>query len=115
MMKQCQVFGAAGLIGKKWTIALLEEIAANGDKGFNFISARMRKISPKILANRLKEMEENGIIERGIIKTAPLRTKYFLTSKGMELYSIVQSMKHWNSKHECRNCATNKCVECELY
>jgi len=114
-MNQCSVYNAADLIGKKWTIPLLEELMVNGDKGFNFISCRMRKISPKILANRLKELENSGIIEKNIVKTTTLRTKYFLTSKGMELYNIVRSMKHWNSKHECRSCATNKCVECELY
>ena len=114
-MDQCSVYNAAGILGKKWTIPLLEELMINGDRGFNFISGRMRKISPKILSKRLREMENSGIIEKKILQTIPLRTKYFLTSKGTELHNIVQSMKHWNSKHECQNCATNKCVECEQY
>ena len=117
-MSECPVFKSADIIGKKWTIALLQEIALNGKKGFNIIFKRMGKISPKILAKRLKELEDEGVIKREyIIKEKPIRAIYILTEKGNELLKIIQSLKIWNVKYSNVpiDCQNRECVNCELY
>jgi len=114
---KCPVFQSADLVGKKWTIALLQEISVNGDKGFNHIFRRLRKISPKILSRRLREMEISGVIERNISKNeAPARAKYTLTDKGAELRKIIGKLRDWQIKYskEKFDCS-QECVSCQLY
>ena len=114
---KCPIFESAGLIGKKWTIALLQEISANGDRGFNYIFRRLGKISPKILSRRLGEMELSGIIERKIVRNkAPAKAEYKLTEKGAELQKIIGKLREWQIKYskekfEC----SQECVSCQMY
>lgn len=117
-MDKCPTFQTADILGKKWTIALMQEIVLNGEKGFNAIFKRMTKISPKILARRLKELEDSGIVEKEVLSDkVPLRTKYKLTKKGEEFYKIVQQIKLWSIKHSSlpHDCMNNECVQCPLY
>ena len=53
-MYKCPVFQAADLIGKKWSIVVVQEVALNGKKGFNAIHKRMGKISPKVAGYKIK-------------------------------------------------------------
>lgn len=114
---KCPIFQSADLIGKKWTIVLLQEISANGDKGFNYIFRRLKKISPKILSRRLQEMERSGIIRRDISKKeVPLRAKYTLTEKGAELQGIIGKLREWQIKYSKEKFECNEeCVSCQLY
>ena len=92
------------LVGKKWTFALLEEINISGNNGFNFLARKM-KMSSKVLAERLKELENLGIVVR---EDADMHTKYSLTEKGSSLQSILHSLKVWHSS----KCAETLCSEC---
>ena len=116
-MDKCPIFQITGILGKKWTIVLMQEIVLNGEKGFNYILKRMRKISPKILSKRLKELEETGIVEREIGRQMPLRTRYRLTQKGMELKGIADSLRIWNERHYDKKieCARKECINCGFY
>src|SRR3989344_7219366 len=97
-MEKCDVHGADGLAGKKWSLIILQQIVMNGDKGFNFIFKKLKKISPKILSKRLKEMEEMKLIKKEQTESKPARIKYAITKKGSELYSIMMQLKKWKSE-----------------
>ena len=113
---KCPVYDIADLVGKKWTITVMQEIEQNGDKGFNFIIHRMKKISPKLLAQRLKEMEEMGVIEKRVITDKmPVRTVYSLTKKGKELKEVIMVMRKWSLKYSPKTRCINECVKCENY
>jgi len=117
-MSKCPTFQAAGILGKKWTIVLMQEIALNEGGGSNSIFKRIKKISPKILSRRLKELEELDIIKKDVINNKiSIRTKYRLTEKGKELYGITTNIKAWSIKYskEKLNCDDLTCVECHLY
>lgn len=117
-MQQCPVFETAHLFGKKWMIALLQEVAVGGEKGFNHIQKRMGRISPKIISQRLKELEKAGLIERTVIKgILPPRTSYSLTAKGGELHEISLMFRKWQSKHSpgIQGCEERECVKCPHY
>lgn len=113
----CPVFHAADLVGKKWSIPLIQEIALNGEKGFNAIFERMQKISPKVLSTRLNELEKEGIIQRKVFTDIPLRTSYSLTSKGKDLQNIIGLLKEWEKKYsgELGECDKRACTECSFY
>jgi len=108
-------FKASHLMGKKWSLALLEGISINEGKGFNMILARTRKISPRILAGRLKEFEDAGILEKKTTQGETRRTSYSLTQKGKELLKIMKLMKKWNSRYSGMNCENAECIDCPFY
>ena len=115
--EKCQVFQVSDLIGKKWTIPLLQEINCQKEKGFNFFFKRMAKISPKILSQRLKDLEKSGLItKRKVNDSVKIITQYTISNKGIELLKIVDYLRRWNEKYNGKeHCTTTKCVECELY
>ena len=118
-MSRCHVFELADIIGKKWTIVLLEEVSINGYRGFNALLKRMKKISPKILSQRLKQLEDAGIIEKEsfVYSNSLPKTRYRLTKKGEELHKIIANLKEWSIKHsnEKLECGKIECVKCDFY
>lgn len=115
--KPCPLFQTTGVLGKKWTLVLLEEISRHGNKGFNELFRQMKKISPKLLAERLQTLEKQGVVSRTLVENSPLRTSYHLTKKGEDLYKIVRLLKQWNTQYSSLEspCEQNICVECEQY
>ncbi|HIG93404.1 TPA: helix-turn-helix transcriptional regulator [Candidatus Woesearchaeota archaeon] len=84
----------ASLIGKKWTILLLEEISLPGQKGFNAILQKLKGISPKILSQRLQELESLGAVKKETIPTKnQIKVQYQLTNSGKELFDILKSLQ----------------------
>jgi len=115
---KCSVLEVADIIGKKWTLVVIQEIFLNGEKGFNYIFKRMGKISPKVLSKRLKELEEGGLVKKSILANKiPVRTLYKLTKKGEDLQKIINSLKDWTAKYSksYKNCKDSQCSECPLY
>ena len=108
----CSTLDLTQLVGKKWTFVLLQEISLRGDKGFNSIHRRM-KISPKMLAQRLTELELAKIISKQSAPL-PLKSHYSLTERGTELYAILQNLQQWNARHSQLNCAS-ECTSCPQY
>jgi len=113
----CTVFKIASIFGKKWTLPLLDEIEKHGDKGFNYLFARLRHITPKILAKRLKELEEQGMVKKNVYtNVAPMKTAYYLTEKGKELHKLSWDFKKWIMKYDkTLPCGTVDCPDCKFY
>ncbi|MBL7055511.1 helix-turn-helix transcriptional regulator [Candidatus Woesearchaeota archaeon] len=117
-MYKCPIFQVADIIGKKWSIVVIQEVALNGSKGFNAIHHRMEKVSPKLLSQRLKDLEKFGIITKKILAgEMPVRTSYSLTKQGKELQEIITSLRKWYAKHNpnLEGCERRECVKCPLY
>ena len=118
-MGKCAVFDVAGLLGRKWTIVIVQQVALHGSEGFNAIFRNMQTISPKLLAARLRELEREGIIEKRVrAEQAALRAAYALTGKGRELNKVIDQLKAWNVRHApaalpCAHSA--ECVQCAMY
>ena len=112
---KCAAFDAASLVGKKWTIALMQEIENNGGKGFNFLVKRVGK-TPKVLSTRLKQLEQQGLVIKKTSETSA-RSSYALTQKGRELNQVVTALRAWNEKHnpDHAGCTTRNCVECPRF
>jgi DNA-binding HxlR family transcriptional regulator len=79
-------------ISKKWSKEILNELIL-GPKRFNelgrAIGSETQKVSSRILANRLNELEKEGIIKRKVTKSKPPQTKYYITSKGEKLLALT--------------------------
>jgi DNA-binding HxlR family transcriptional regulator len=87
-IKKCPIEYALEEIDKKWTLHIIKSIYL-GSKRFNEILTDYDNLSNKVLADRLKELEKNGIIEKEVKSTTPLLIEYKLTSKGKSLNKVL--------------------------
>ncbi len=67
---------------------------------FGQLDAIVPHISRKVLTEQLKELEEDGLMERLAYKEIPPRVEYKLSEKGLAFLPILESIKEWNLKYE---------------
>ncbi len=85
---------ATELIGRRWSGVILR--ALMHDIGhFNDIKRAIPDLSPRMLSERLKELEQAGLVERHVIPTTPVRTSYQLTAMGRGLAPVFTEIDHW--------------------
>jgi DNA-binding HxlR family transcriptional regulator len=85
---------AVELIGKRWTGAILF-VLLDGPLRFSEVKLLVPDLSDRLLSERLKELEAEGIVERRVIDDMPVRVEYRLTEKGQALEPAVRSLKTW--------------------
>ena len=91
----CPVFHkSVELIGKRWTGAILRAMLA-GTVRFSDIAAAVPGLSDRLLSERLKELEAEGIVTRVVIPSTPVRVEYALTAKGEALHDVIGSVSAW--------------------
>src|ERR1700753_307727 len=78
----------------KWTLQLLRDLF-NGLKRFGELRRSLYPISPKTLTDRLRLLEEQGIVTRTIYSEVPLHVEYQLTERGKRLHPIFAAMWVW--------------------
>ena len=88
---ECPINKAVELFNKKWTIQLIRDMFF-GKKQFKDFQEDKPNLSNKVLSQRLKEMEEKGLIEKRIINTSPLSTEYHLTEYGKKLNKVIYEL-----------------------
>jgi len=76
------------ILGKKWTLPVITELAKNDTMGFNQIKNHFQKITPTTLSSVLKTLEQYGIIKKKISQNLPLSISYFLTDYGIALHEL---------------------------
>ncbi|MCC6928293.1 MAG: helix-turn-helix transcriptional regulator [Gemmatimonadaceae bacterium] len=89
---------AVELIGKRWTGAILR-ILLGGRTRFNAIAAAIPDMSDRMLAERLRELEHEGLIERIVVPETPVRVEYELTDKGRGLDEAFCALARWAEKY----------------
>ena len=91
----CSAYHAAiELIGKRWTGAIVF-VLLDGPLRFSEVKVLVPDLSDRLLSERLKELEGEGIVERRPGDGVPMRIEYVLTEKGRALEPAVRSLKVW--------------------
>lgn len=94
----CPHFHAAiELIGKRWTGAIICALTA-GPLRFGELARAVPGLSDRLLSQRLRELEEKGLVEREVEAGTPVRVTYSLTAKGAALRPAIGELKQW-AKH----------------
>ena len=88
----CPVARTAELIGNKWTPLIVRDLA-RGERRFSELERSLVGISPKPLSERLRRLEEAGIVDRVCFAEVPPRVEYSLTPKGHALLPVIESMR----------------------
>ena len=93
--KVCPEFHqAVELVGKRWTGAILGALI-EGPHYFAELTAAIPGLSDKLLSQRLRELEEEGIVDRSVHPGSPARVSYALTEKGRDLEPAIVELRDW--------------------
>lgn len=87
----CPIEKAQEILGKKWSILLIRDMYAGKSKFTDFLTENP-KLSTRMLALRLRELEDNGFLDKKIVSKTPLRAEYFLTKKGYSARKILLAL-----------------------
>ncbi len=93
----CPVAMAAEILCNRWTLVLMRELIA-GSTRFNDLRRGVPKMSPSLLAQRLRELQTAGILERVKLKSGGGIFEYKLTQAGKELRPVIEAMGFWGQK-----------------
>lgn len=85
------------LLGKRWT-GLIIRTLLSGQKRFSDIADAIPNMSARMLTERFKELEKEGIIIRKVYPETPVRIEYELTKKGRELETVMDEIQKWAEK-----------------
>ena len=100
----CPVAKSLEVVGDRWTLLLVRDLLA-GARRFQDLQESLPGIPPNILSDRLKRMEEHGLVTRRFYSEHPPRAEYALTDKGRELGFVVGALAAWGSRHVHRQTA----------
>jgi DNA-binding HxlR family transcriptional regulator len=97
-LKSCPIETTFKIIGKRWTVLIIREIL-RGNTHFNRFMENIDGISPKVLTERLRELEQLGIIRRRIVSEYPVKVEYSLTDLGRGFEPVLLSAASFSMKY----------------
>jgi len=92
----CPIARTALLIGDHWTPLIVRDLAP-GCRRFGELARSLDGISPKTLSDRLRRLEDAGVVSRACFAEMPPRVEYRLTDKGFALLAVVESMREFGT------------------
>jgi len=95
----CPIATTLDIIGDKWTLLIIRDIGLlDKHKNKDFQDAG-EKIPTNILADRLKLLVKNGLVEKRLYQNNPPRYEYWLTEAGKGLLPVIRSMAAWANEY----------------
>lgn len=98
-VQKCPVARTATIISGRWTALILRDLFLNKACRYNEFLTSLSGIAPNTLSERLKMLENEGLIERRFYEDHPPRAEYILTEKGRELGPILRAMRDWGTRY----------------
>ncbi len=98
MQEKCEVLDIWEVLGKRWSLNILRNLSAKDSIRFNELKRLLHGISSTVLAERLRELELEGLIYKKIYPEIPLRVEYSLTVRAKDLEPILHSLANWVNK-----------------
>ena len=119
MDDSCTVNLTVRYLTKKWTLLIILELykGSGHTRRFSELMEALDGITQKILSERLKELEEEGIVTKHVDATLfPVKSEYTLTKSGLELVDVIRGIKMWALKWKIDNvpCGKQDCSVCVL-
>lgn len=93
----CPIATTLDLVGDRWSLVILRDLINGKAKYSDFLSSPER-ITTSVLAVRLTQMEQHGLVEKSLYQSRPKRYEYKLTAKGRSLQSVLQAMCRWGNE-----------------
>jgi DNA-binding HxlR family transcriptional regulator len=99
----CPVTGALQLLGDKWTLLIVRELA-RGARRTNDLIERLHPISSRTLVSRVRDMEHDRLVERRDLGGVPPHVEYALTERGRLLLPLVEMLRKLGIELGCNEC-----------
>jgi len=97
--RSCPIEQTFTIVGKKWTVVILRELFFGANR-FGRIKSGVGRINPKVLSNRLRELEDSEMIKRTVTGGRPVQIAYSLTEKGRGILPLLFAA----AKYSMGNC-----------
>ncbi|MCX7711568.1 MAG: helix-turn-helix transcriptional regulator [Clostridia bacterium] len=94
----CHMEMAMDLIGGKWKVLILWHLAEKVLR-FNELKRLFPEVTQKMLTQQLKDLEENGLINRKVYAQVPPKVEYSLTDFGKTLMPVLYSLNQWGREY----------------
>jgi DNA-binding HxlR family transcriptional regulator len=105
LIETCPIQGVIDVISKKWSLLIVATLGNSTSMRYNQLFNELKGISPKTLADTLKDLSSEGIINRRTFPEIPPRVEYSLTEDGGKLREAVLPMIRWavdrSSEKDC--------------
>jgi DNA-binding HxlR family transcriptional regulator len=98
-MEPCPIERGMRIIGGKWKGSILWHLKDQPVR-FNELSRQLGGASKKMLNQRLKEMEQQGLIKRKVLSTRPIAVSYEITDFGRSAMGILEQLKSWAEEYD---------------
>jgi DNA-binding HxlR family transcriptional regulator len=98
LRSHCPIASTLDLVGDKWSLLVVRDLLY-GKQTYGEILNSPEAIPTNILADRLKRLEQNGLVERTAYQDRPVRYAYRLSDKGKDLGSVLLALVAWGKKH----------------
>ena len=86
---------AADLLGKRWSVSVVAVLVEHRTARFTQLREAVPGITPKLLSERLRELEAAGLVERHVVASVPVLVEYRVTEKGAALAEFVGALQRW--------------------
>ena len=94
----CPIARTLDIIGDRWTLLIVRDLFM-GKTRFKEFLASSPGLPSKLLSDRLKKIEEHGLVERVVYSQHPLRAEYRLTDQGRSLAPVIEEIVRWGLDH----------------
>ena len=94
----CPIANTLEVVGDKWSLLVVRDLL-HGKQTFGELLDSPERIPTNLLADRLRRLEEAGIVERSAYQERPVRHAYTLTRKGEALGEVLLALVKWGRKH----------------
>jgi DNA-binding HxlR family transcriptional regulator len=94
---RCGIARALDLVGDRWALLVVRELIL-GPKRFTDLRAGLSHVGPDVLAQRLRDLEDAGVVRRRTLPPPGAARVYELTERGLELEPVVLALGRWGSR-----------------
>ncbi|WP_340694997.1 helix-turn-helix domain-containing protein [Hydrogenobacter thermophilus] len=95
-MSECPIEVTLSVIGGKWKFLIIKELM-DGPKRFSQLMRSIKGITQRMLTKQLRELEQDGIVDRILYPQVPPKVEYTLTPIGKELRNVLLSLHSWGT------------------
>jgi len=95
----CPAERAVYFIGGKWKIRILFNLSSKKKVRFGELKRNLKTVTQQMLSKQLKELEQDGIVNRKVHQIVPPKVEYSLTEFGISLIPILRSFSEWNKRN----------------
>jgi len=89
-----EVRRVADLLERRWTLSIIF-VVLGGEQRFNALLDSVGGISPRMLTERLRDLERAGLVERRVLPESPPAVQYRLTDRGQNLAPLIEAIVHY--------------------